>query len=46
MRGEHFEGLDMLTSLLTPRGTTEVKAGVEVLSSREEDEVEEGRDSK
>ena len=40
--GEHFEGLDMITKLLTPSGDTQVRANIEELDAEnEEDEDEE-----
>jgi protein SHQ1 len=39
--GEHFEGLQMLTDLLTPKGGTSVRKGVEELIGGDEEEVEE-----
>ena len=36
VQGEHFNGLDMLTQLLTPKGETNLKNRVEELSEGEE----------
>lgn len=41
VQGEHFNGLDMLTQLLTPKGETNLKNRVEELNEEEEGEDEE-----
>ena len=41
VEGEHFAGLEMLTQLLTPRGDTEVRTGVEELGGEGEEQEEE-----
>ena len=41
VQGEHFNGLDMLTQLLTPKGETNLKNRVEELSEEEEGEEKE-----
>ena len=44
VQGEHFNGLDMLTQLLTPKGDTNLKNRVEELNEGEEGEEEEDED--
>ena len=38
VKGEHFQGLDMLTSLLQPKGKREIDTGIEVLDETDGDE--------
>ena len=39
--GENFEGLDMITKLLTPSGDTQVRANIEELDAENEEDAEE-----
>ena len=39
VQGEHFNGLDMLTQLLTPKGETNLKNRVEELDEEESEEL-------